>query len=145
VRAKRAWRQGTALPHNGDWWNSAHTFSGDAKNLRIEDHPGGCLCEKLLNNGFVRHLEVVYLVPGKAITLNGGLGPMQSLAAAGSMVIKFAPAEGGTKFEMTYSVSGYLPKGMNTWAVPADMMTAEQFTRMKNYIETGNPAQAASK
>ncbi len=132
--------------HNiGDWWNSTHTFSGDAKNLRIEDRPGGCFCEKLPNNGFVRHLEVVYLVPGKAVTLNGGLGPMQSVAVAGSMVIKFSPADGGTKFEMTYSVNGYSAKGMTSWAAPVDMVTAEQFTRMKNYIETGSPAPAASK
>jgi len=38
----------------GEWWNPAHTFSGDAHNLRIEDRPGGCFCEKLPNNGFVR-------------------------------------------------------------------------------------------
>ena len=48
----------------GEWWNSAHTFSGDAHNLRIEDHLGGCFCEKLPNNGFVRHLEVVSAAPG---------------------------------------------------------------------------------
>ena len=31
----------------GEWWNSAHTFSGDAHNLSIEDRLGGCFCEKL--------------------------------------------------------------------------------------------------
>jgi len=40
----------------GRWWNSAHTFSGDANNLSIEDKAGGCFCEKLENGGSVRHL-----------------------------------------------------------------------------------------
>src|SRR5713226_4851354 len=69
------------LIHNvGDWWSSAHTFSGDAHNLSIEEKPMGCFCEKLPNEGSVRHMEVVYLAPGKALVLSGALGPLQSLA-----------------------------------------------------------------
>jgi hypothetical protein len=134
------------LVHNvGDWWNSAHTFSHDAKNLRIEEKLGGCLCEKLPNDGFVRHLEVINLMPGKGLVLSGAMGPFQSMAATGTMVIALTPADGGTKLEVTYAVAGYLPKGMNTWAGPADGMIAEQFTRLKSYVETGHPAAAASK
>ena len=102
----------------GDWWNSAHTFSGDAQNLRIEDRPGGCFCEKLPNSGFVRHLEVVFAAPGKRLVMSGAFGPLQNLAAAGSMQIQLAAAEGGTKLDLTYGVTGYLAKGMNTWAAP---------------------------
>lgn len=129
----------------GDWWSSAHTFSGDAHNLKIEDRPGGCFCEKLPNNGFVRHLDVVYAAPAKRIVLSGALGPMQNLAATGSMQIQLTPAEGGTKLELTYAAVGYLAKGMNTWAAPVDMVLAEQFARLKNYVETGNPAPGVSK
>ena len=36
------------LVHNvGDWWDSAHTYSGDARNLTIDAKPMGCFCEKL--------------------------------------------------------------------------------------------------
>ena len=31
----------------GEWWNPAHTYSGDAHNLSIEEKPMGCFCEKL--------------------------------------------------------------------------------------------------
>src|ERR1700734_3347887 len=49
-----------SLVHNvGDWWNSMHTFSGDAHNLSIDDKAMGCFCEKLADGGSVRHLEVV--------------------------------------------------------------------------------------
>jgi hypothetical protein len=124
----------------GEWWDSAHTFSGSARNLSIDDRPMGCFCEKLTDGGGVRHMEVVMAAPGKSLVMTGGLGPMQSLATTGSMRIQLTAAEGGTKFEMVYSVLGYLPAGMQTWAKPADGMLTGQFTRLKNYIEGGNPA-----
>jgi hypothetical protein len=59
--------------------------------------------------------------------MTGGLGPMQSIAATGSMRIQLTAAEGATKFDVVYSVVGYLPAGMQTWAKPADEMLTEQF------------------
>jgi hypothetical protein len=123
----------------GDWWNSAHTFSGDARNLSIEEKAMGCFCEKLPSGGAVRHLEVVYFLPGKTLVMTGALGPLQSLAATGAMTIQISPAEGGARLDLTYAVSGYLAAGMNTWAIPADGMLKDQFTRLKNYIEHGKP------
>ncbi len=123
-----------------DWWSPRHTFSGDAHNLSIEEKAMGCFCEKLPGGGSVRHMEVVFLAPGKTLRLAGALGPMQSIAAAGSMTIQLSPSEGGTKLELTYTVTGYLPAGMNTWAAPVDGVLKEQFTRLKDYIERGNPA-----
>jgi len=130
------------LVHNvGDWWNSAHTFSGDAHNLSIDERPMGCFCEKLAGGGGgVRHMEVVFASPGKRLRMSGGLGPLQGIATAGSMTFSFTPAEGGTKLELTYSVVGYTAQGMNTWAAPVNEVLTEQMTRLKNYIETGNPA-----
>ena len=124
----------------GDWWNSEHTYSGSSHNLSIEAKPMGCFCEKLPNEGSVRHMEVVILVPGKMLGLIGALGPLQLIAAVGNMGIQFSPADGGTKLDVTYAVSGYLPAGMNTWAAPVDSVLTEQFTRLKNYIERGSPA-----
>jgi hypothetical protein len=101
------------LIHNvGDWWSSAHTYSHDAHNLSIEEKPMGCFCEKLPNQGSVRHMEVVSLFPDKSIGMTGALGPLQSIAAA-----------------------GYLPAGMNTWAAPFNSVLTEQFTRLKSFVE----------
>jgi uncharacterized protein YndB with AHSA1/START domain len=122
----------------GEWWNPAHSFSQDSHNLRIEDRPGGCFCEKLPNNGFVRHLEVILAMPGKRLVMSGAFGPLQHLAATGSMLIQFLPEAGGTKLEVTYRVTGYLPPpGIGSWSSPVDMMLEEQFTRFKSYVETG--------
>ena len=124
----------------GDWWDPAHTFSGDAHNLSIDARAMGCFCEKLPNHGSLRHLEVVYAAPGKMLVFNGGMGPFQTMAATGAMRIQLAPAAGGTRLEMTYAVAGYSPAGMNTWAAPANTMLTETFTRLKNYIERGSAA-----
>ena len=124
----------------GDWWSPQHTFSGDAHNLSIEEKAGGCFCEKLPNGGGVKHLEVVYLAPGKAIVMHGALGPLQSIAATGSMQFQLTAADGGTKLEVTYTVGGYLAAGMNTWTAPVDSVLKEQVTRLKNYIEHVDPA-----
>jgi uncharacterized protein YndB with AHSA1/START domain len=124
------------LVHNvGEWWNAEHTFSRDAHNLSIEDRPMGCFCEKLPDGGGVRHLEVVYAAPGKALVMTGGLGPFQSMAATGSLSVQLTPASGGTKISVTYAVTGYFPSGMNTWAAPANAMLTDQFTRLKAFVE----------
>jgi uncharacterized protein YndB with AHSA1/START domain len=124
----------------GDWWNPQHTYSNNAHNLSIEEKPMGCFCEKLPNQGGIRHMEVIHVNPAKILVMTGALGPLQSLAATGTMTIQFSPAAGGTKLDVSYAVAGYLPGGMNSWAVPVDAMLTEQFARLKTYIEQGNPA-----
>jgi uncharacterized protein YndB with AHSA1/START domain len=129
------------LVHNvGDWWNSAHTFSGDAHNLSIEEKPMGCFCEKLPGGGGVRLMEVVNLAPGKVLVLSGGLGPMQAMAVAGGLRFQISPVEGGSKLEVTYAVGGYLKAGLDTWAKPVDSVLLDQITRLKNYTEHGDPS-----
>jgi uncharacterized protein YndB with AHSA1/START domain len=123
-----------------DWWNPAHTFSNDAHNLSLEEKVGGCFCEKLPTGGGVKHMEVVYVSPATAIVLHGTLGPLQSVAATGSMQIQLTRADTGTKVEVTYTVGGYLAAGLNTWAGPVDGVLKEQFTRLKNSMEKGDPA-----
>ena len=128
----------------GDWWDPQHTFSGDSHNLSIEERPMGCFCEKLPNQGAVRHMEVLLVAPGKTLVLSGGLGPLQSIAATGSMTIQLSPAQDGTKLDLAYAVTGYIPAGMNTWAAPVDSVLRQQLTRLKNYAEHGDPAPKAS-
>ena len=123
----------------GEWWSSAHTFSGNSRNLSIEEKPMGCFCEKLPNGGGVRHLEVVFVAPGKKLVFAGGLGPLQPIAATGSLQIELSPAGDGTNLHLTYSVAGYLPAGMSSWAAPVDSVLSEQFTRLKHYTESGDP------
>lgn len=125
----------------GDWWSSEHTFSGDAHNLTIEEKPMGCFCEKLPKKGAVRHMELVNFAPGETLVFSGALGPLQAMAATGSMTISLAPVPAGTKLTVTYAVVGYMAKGFNILAAPVDAVLRDQFVRLKNYVERGDPNQ----
>src|SRR5687767_7057764 len=61
----------------GTWWDSAHTFSGDAGNLWLTANPGGCFCETLANGGGVAHAVVNQVLPGELVRMTGALGPLQ--------------------------------------------------------------------
>lgn len=119
----------------GNWWDSAHTFSGNAHNLFIDDRAGGCFCEKLENGGSVHHLEVVFAAPGKTLRMRGALGPLQSMAVTGSMTWSLFKTDGGTKVEVMYNIGGYLPGGLQTMAPLVDKVLFEQLNRLKEYIE----------
>ncbi len=127
----------------GDWWSSDHTFSGDAHNLSIDEKPMGCFCEKLANGGGVRHAEVIFYAPAKALILSGAFGPLQKFGVAATLSFAITPAADGSKLEVTFAIGGYAPGGLNTWAAPVDSVLTEQMIRLKGYVETGSPGVAA--
>ena len=118
------------------WWDASHSYAGQAAAFSIEDHAGGCFCER---NGDVEveHMRVVNVARGQSITLQGGLGPLQSMAVTGSMSFIFLPAEGGSELKYQYSVGGYLPGGLESLAEPVDRVQLGQLQRLKRYLETG--------
>jgi uncharacterized protein YndB with AHSA1/START domain len=130
------------LVHNvGDWWDPAHTFSGDSHNLSLDDKPMGCFCEKLPNGGGVRHMEVVNADIERRLILTGGLGPLQAMAVTGSMIIQLAAVrDDGTRVAVIYTVAGYSPAGLNSLAATVDSVLTQQFFRLKNFVETGKAA-----
>ena len=134
------------LVHHVDaWWSSDHTFSQDAHNLSIDDKPMGCFCEKLPSNGAVRHAEVIMVMPNKMLVMSGALGPLQRLAATGTLSFVLLPIKDSSRLEVTYAVGGYTSDGINTWAAPVDKVLTEQVGRLKNYVETGSPEPAGAK
>ena len=130
-----------ALLHPENWWNSQHTFSGNAANLSLDAKAGGCLCETLPNGGSVQHLAVVALMPGKAIVLRGAMGPFQAQGVDGAMTITLTPKDGGTDLVLDNNYGGYIKGGMGKWPVAADAMLSDLVARLKSYAETGKPAQ----
>ncbi len=104
----------------------------------------GCFCEKLANGGAVRHAEVIFYAPAKALVLSGVFGPLQKFGAAGTLSFTITPVADGSKLEVTFAIGGYAPGGLNTWAVSVDSVLTEQVTRLKSYIETGSPAFAGT-
>ena len=128
-----------AIVNVAGWWDPEHTWSGKAINLSLDASAGGCFCEQLTNGGSVRHLTVVYVDPNKLLRLNGGLGPMQDMAVAGSLSFAVTEAMGKSTVTMTYKVGGYLPGGLDAMAKPSDGMLTGAMQRLKRFIDTGTP------
>ena len=74
------------VQHVGDWWSPTTPTPGDAHNLSIDDKPMGCFCEKLPNNGGVRHAEVIMVMPDKMLVMSGTLGPLLTAGATGTLL-----------------------------------------------------------
>jgi len=127
----------------GAWWDPEHTFSGDARNLLLDDRPGGCLCEELPGGGGVEHLRVVYVDPPRQIRLTGALGPLQASAVVGTLTWTLTEADGGTGLEMTYAVGGYMEGGFEGIAPAVEAVLSGQMERLRRYVETGEPGPPA--
>src|SRR5687768_16196130 len=105
VKPAAAYKALTRIP---DWWDGAHTWSGSARNLRLEARPGGCFCEKLPQGGFVQHARVLFAQPGRLLRLEGALGPLQEMPVVGVLSFNLDPDGAGTRITMTYKVAGVL-------------------------------------
>jgi len=123
----------------GSWWDPAHTFSHDARNLSVDAKPGGCFCERFADGGGVQHMTVVYASPGKLLRLTGAIGPLQEAALAGTMTWNLSPAAGGTSVELIYTVGGFRVGGFRDLPTVVDGVLRGQLARMKAFVETGRP------
>ena len=123
----------------GGWWDPAHTFSHDARNLSVDAKPGGCFCERLPDGGGVQHMSVVYASPGKLLRLTGAIGPLQEAALAGTMTWNLSQAGGGTTVELIYTVGGFRAGGFRDLPTVVDGVLRGQLTRLKAFVETGRP------
>ncbi len=126
-----------AIVRIGQWWNSEHTYTGDAKNMTLDARPGGCFCERLKDGGGVEHMRVIYAAPGEMLRLSGGLGPLQPLGVSGTMSLRLTRNAGGTAVELTYSVGGFSEAGFNQLAPAVGSVVTEQMNRLKTFVETG--------
>ncbi len=117
------------------WWNAEHSYSASASNFYIEAKPGGCFCERLPNGG-VEHMRVVMLQHDKQIRMQGGLGPLQGIAAVGTMDFKFeSGANNNTLLKYRYDVLGQVEGGLDKWAPAVDAVQNDQLQRLKLFAE----------
>lgn len=132
VAPERVW---DALLRPGEWWNGAHTYSGDSNNLTLQAKPGGCYCERIPGgegrpDGEIEHMRVLYLAPYTTLRLSGALGPLQSEAVSGVLTVTLAPVEGQTLISWDYVVGGYLRQPMAQMAPVVDAVVGEQMLRL---------------
>lgn len=119
----RAWKRFVAV---AGWWHKDHTFSGDSGNLYLRTAPGGCMCERLPDGGFVEHLHVVYADRGRMLRLAGGLGPLQGMGVSGVYTVEFKPRAAQTEVVATYVVNGFAAQGLDKIAPVVDQVLSAQ-------------------
>ena len=122
-----------------DWWDPKHTWSGSARNLKLDAKAGGCFCEKLADGGSVQHARVIFAQPGKLLRLDGALGPLQDMAVTGILSFALAPDGPGTRIKMTYRVAGVLTMDSAKLAPLVDQVMGIQLDRLRSFA-SGAPA-----
>ncbi len=124
----------------GSWWDSDHTYSGDAANLSLSLTPGGCFCERLPDGGGVEHMRVAYVVPGERLVLTGSLGPLLYEATTGVMDVRLERIAGGSRVTMDYKVAGFASANGAKLAPLVDLVLGKQ---MGLYRQTARSAPVA--
>lgn len=129
----------SALVQPKEWWNKAHTYSGDAANLTIDTVAGGCFCEAIpvvkgapvwQRPGAVEHMRVINVMPGEVLRMTGALGPLQSEAVHGVLTITLKKTEKGTRVLFEYVVGGYMRYPVDQISVAVDKVMLEQIGRL---------------
>ena len=113
-----------------EWWHPGHTYSGKSENLFVDLKKRHCFCERLGNQGTVRHLDLVNYQPNKLIRFRGGLGPLQALPVNG--VLDFTISAIDTKhslLKVTYKVSSNSPQ-LKAWPSAVEQVLSEQIKRL---------------
>jgi uncharacterized protein YndB with AHSA1/START domain len=134
VSPGEAWE---VLIRPGGWWNSDHTYSGDAANMAISPKAGGCFCETIPGTGGeVEHMRVIYVAPGSALRMSGGLGPLQSEPVSGVLTITLKPEGEMTRISWDYVVGGYMRTPIAEMAPIVDQVVGEQLLRLATRLGT---------
>jgi uncharacterized protein YndB with AHSA1/START domain len=131
--ATRVWE---ALLHPEDWWPSAHTWSGDRKNMRLSDQAGSCFCERWVG-GSVEHGRVVMAIPGSLLRFSAALGPLQAMSVSGIITVTLEEKDGQTEVLVTHRVSGDVSHKLDALAPIVDKVNAQQFGGLAGAVEGG--------
>ena len=112
----------------GKWWDPSHSYSRNPASMSL-DLKRMAMFEKLPNNGFVRHMEIVFYQPDKMLRLSGGLGPLQPKGVSGALTFEFQKTDQGCEVLVSYNVSGSSLQALDKIAKPVDAVLSRQLKR----------------
>lgn len=129
-----------ALTSPGKWWNSQHSWSGDAANMTLTPQGGGCFCERIpvgdsgnssAMEGSARHAEVLQAFPMRVLRMRGGFGPLQGEPAEGVLTVTLKEIPGGTRILWEYNVGGPMRYKIAEIAPAVDNVMSDQLKRLQ--------------
>ena len=120
------------IVHPELWWNSSHTWSGDAANMSLDARAGGCWCEVVSSGGSVAHGTVVAFEPARGrVMMRAELGPLQAMAVNGWLEWRVAArADGGSHVRWRYTVRGQGIDANGALAAGVNAVLIEQIGRL---------------
>lgn len=133
---KQVWLE---LIRPANWWNDAHTWSGDAANMTLTPQAGGCFCEKIPEaedenritlEGSVEHMRVIQAYPESALRMVGALGPLQSEPVTGVLTIAISTVDEGTRIVWEYNVGGRMRYEIPVISKAVDGVMTQQLDRL---------------
>lgn len=119
-----------ALP---EWWDPAHTYTGDADNLSLAFEPGGCWCEARADGTTFRHAEVVEIAPNR-VTMNAPLGPLHGRATRADLAWTIGGHTPGDTIALQFTVEG---PGLGPMADPVHTVMSQGWSRYVHYLTSG--------
>lgn len=129
--AAEAYRAFGELPQ---WWDPAHTYTGDPANLSFSMEPGGCFCERRERDGIVHGRVIMAWPHGRShvVRMQGALGPLQGLTADAILMFEAVQQDDGSALvRLVYSVRGH---ETSVWADPVDQVLGVQFERLVQHL-----------
>ena len=132
-----------ALTKPGDWWNSEHTWSGDAANMTLTPQAGGCFCERIPGDdgeegfamdGSAHHATVLQAFPLNVLRMRGGLGPLQGEPATGVLTITLKEIDGGTRVLWEYNVGGPMRYEIAEISGAVDAVMTQQLNGLRDHL-----------
>jgi len=123
---KQIWRR---LKSPASWWHPDHTYSGSAKNLRLDMRPGG-LWRETWKGGSVVHGTVLYIKKGEILRLDAPFGPLQEMAVKDVWTITVTPEGDGSKIVFDEIVNGTASSNLEDMATAVDFVKEEAIKRL---------------
>lgn len=128
----------SAVADIDQWWDPAHTYSGDAANLSLSLEPGSCFCERLGNGTTFQHGRVEAHEPKTGVLLRAPLGPLNGRTTVADWTLRWEEDADsmGRDLGMTYVVRG---QGIGAFADAVNGVMATQWRRLVDHVETREP------
>lgn len=117
-----------------EWWSSDHTWSGDAKNLRITTLASGGQWREVWENGDVEHGRIIAgSRQGNTwmVRFDAALGPLQGMGVKGILTMEVVAQEaGGSEVIFHYFVTGAAFQELDKIAPVVDGVLATQIDNL---------------
>jgi len=127
----------TAVSELPQWWDPAHTYTGDAVNLSMAFEEGGCWCEKLADGTVFEH-AVVTGIAADRVTMTAALGPLHDKATKAELTFGSEPENRGRLVTVDFVVEG---PGLGAMADGVNTVMDQAFDRLIHQIEYAEPPQ----